>query len=87
LDHLLSIGWGGKEVASRSEVLGNGPIGGEEALGVTGGFKPLHAALPLARGLMGILRAVVQIAMLTVLHPRPNLLVGPENSSPRETGR
>jgi hypothetical protein len=40
LDHFLSIGQGGKEVASRAEVLGNGTIGGKEALGVTGDLNP-----------------------------------------------
>jgi hypothetical protein len=55
-------------VAPRSEVLGDETIWGEETLGVPWGFKPLHPPLPLAGGLMGILRAVVEVAVLAVLH-------------------
>lgn len=43
-----------------SEVLGNRPIRGEEALRVPDGLEPLHPSLPLAGGLMGVLRAVVE---------------------------
>jgi hypothetical protein len=35
LGHLLAVREGGESLASRSEVWGNGTIGGEEALGVT----------------------------------------------------
>ena len=42
LDHLFSIGPGGKAVASREEMLGSGPIRGEESLGVPRGFEALH---------------------------------------------
>jgi hypothetical protein len=59
-----------------SEVLGNRPIRGEEALRVPGGLEPLHPPLPLAGGLMGVLCAVVEIPVLTVLHPRQNLPLG-----------
>jgi hypothetical protein len=40
LGHLLAIRGSGKPVASRAEVLGNGTIGGKEALGVTGDLNP-----------------------------------------------
>ena len=43
---------------------------GEEALRMPGGFKPLHPSLPLACRLVGILRAVVEIAVLAMFHTR-----------------
>jgi hypothetical protein len=56
-----------------AKVLGNGTIRGQEALGVSWRFEPLHAALPLAGWLMGILGAIVEIAVLPMFHPRENL--------------
>ncbi len=53
--------------------MGDRPIRGEEALGMPGGFKPLHAPLALAGGLVGILRAVVEVAVLAVLDARQHL--------------
>ena len=58
---------------SRAEVLGDGPIGGEEALRVARGLEALHAPLPLARRLMRILRPIVQIAVLTMFDVRQDL--------------
>ena len=55
---------------SRAKVLCDGPVGGEEALGVPGGLEALHAPLPLARRLMRVLGAVVQIPVLPMFHPR-----------------
>jgi hypothetical protein len=75
LDHLLPIGLGGEAVASRSEMLGEGTIGGEKSLGMPWRLEPLHAPLPLARRLVGIFGAVVEIAMLAVLYVRQNLLL------------
>jgi len=60
---------------ARAEMLSNGTIGREELLGVPRRLEPLHAPLPLAGGLMGVLRAVIEIPMLAVLHPRQNLLL------------
>ena len=60
-------------MASRSEVLGNGPIGGEESLGVSRGLKPLQAPLPLASWLVGMLRTVIEVPVLAVRHPRKHL--------------
>ena len=57
-------------MASWSKVLGNRTIRGEKALGMPGGCAPLHAPLPLARGLMGTFCAVVEIPMLAVFHAR-----------------
>jgi hypothetical protein len=73
LGHLLAIRGSGKPVASRAEVLGNGTIGGEEALGMPRGFEALHPPLPLTGGLVRILGAVIQIAVLAMFYPRQNL--------------
>jgi hypothetical protein len=58
---------------SRAEVLGDGPIGGEEALGVSWGFKALHAPLPLAGRLVGVFGAVVEVAVLPMFDPGEQL--------------
>jgi len=60
-------------VASRSDVLGHGTIGGEESLGVPRGLKPLQAPLPLAGRLVGILVAVIEVPVLAVLHSSKDL--------------
>jgi hypothetical protein len=46
----------------------------EEALGVSWRFEALHAPLALAGRLVGTLRAVIQVAVLPVFHPRHGLL-------------
>lgn len=51
---------------SRAEVLRDRTIGGEGLLRVPWGLESLHAPLPLAGRLMGILRTVVQIAVLLI---------------------
>ena len=56
-----------------SEVLGNRSIRGEESLRVPCGLKSLHAPLPLARRLMGVLGAVIEVAVLAMFHPRQDL--------------
>jgi hypothetical protein len=55
-----------EEVTPRSKALGDGPIGGEESLRVSWGLEALQAPLPLAGGLVGILRAVVEVAVLAL---------------------
>jgi hypothetical protein len=60
---------------ARAEALGDRSIGREELLGMSRRLKPLHAALPLAGGLMGVLGAVVQVAMLTMFHTREALVL------------
>jgi hypothetical protein len=62
-------------VTSRADVLGDGTIGGEKTLGVSGRREPLQAPVPLAGRLVRLLGAIVQIAMLAVLHPRQHLLL------------
>jgi hypothetical protein len=54
-------------VASRAEVLGDRPISGEEPLRMTRRFEPLHAPLPLARRLMRVLGAIIEVAVLPML--------------------
>ena len=61
---------------ARSEVLGNGSIRRQKALGMTRRLKPLHTILTLTRGTMGVLTPVVQIAALAVLDPRQDLPFG-----------
>jgi hypothetical protein len=39
-------------------------------LGVSRRFEPLHPLFPLTRGLVGVLRAVIEIAALAMFHPR-----------------
>ena len=70
------IGGRGKPMPTRTEVLGDGPIGGEEPLGVAGRLKPLHASLALAGGLMRVLCTVIEIAMLAMFHPWQDLALG-----------
>lgn len=53
---------------TRAEMLGDGIIGREEALGLAGGLEPLHASLPLAGRLVGVLRPIVKIPVLAMFH-------------------
>ena len=61
---------------ARTEVLGDGTIGGEKPLGVAWGLEPLHAPLPLAGGLVRVLCAIIEIPMLAMFHPWENLALG-----------
>src|SRR5215510_7504970 len=61
---------------SRAEVLGDGTIRRQKALGMTGGFEPLHAPLALTRGAMEVLTPVVEITALAMFHSRENLAFG-----------
>jgi hypothetical protein len=63
-------------VASWSAVLRNRPIRGEKALRVPWRREALHPALPLAGGLLGVLRAVVQIPVLPMFHAWEELPLG-----------
>jgi hypothetical protein len=51
----------------RAAVLGHGPVGREEAPGVTRGLKPLHAPLPLAGGLVRVFCPIAEVAVLSML--------------------
>jgi hypothetical protein len=53
--------------------LGNGAIGREKLLCLAWRFEPLPAPLALAGGVMRVLRAVMEIAVLTMFYSRQNL--------------
>ena len=81
-------------MASRPEMLGNRTIGRKKARGVTWGFKPLQASLPLAGRLVGIFRAVSEVPVLAGLHTRQDLPLGRAiafqlvgNDHPRHVGQ
>ncbi len=59
-----------------SKVLGDGAVRGEKPLGMARRLQPLHPSLPLARGLMRVLRMVVEVAVLAMLHSRQALSFG-----------
>jgi hypothetical protein len=61
--HVLSVSQGRQPMPVRAEVLRDRTIGGEEALHVPGEFEPPDVSFPLAGGLMGVLGAIVQVAM------------------------
>jgi hypothetical protein len=54
-------------VTSGPEVLRDGTIGRQEPLGLSWRLEPLHPPFPLAGGLMGVFRTVVEIAVLPML--------------------
>ncbi len=60
-------------MTARLEVLGDRPIGGEKPLCLAWGLEPLHAPFPLPCWLVGVLGAVIEIAVLSVFHTRENL--------------
>src|SRR3989442_6999071 len=76
LPHLRAVRRRGQQMPSGAEVVGNGTIRGQKALGMPRRLQPLHATLPLTRGPMGILTPVVQIATLAVFDPVQNLPFG-----------
>jgi hypothetical protein len=61
---------------SWTEVLGDGPIGGEEPLGLAGRLEPLPPWFALTRRLMGVLGAIVERAVLAMCHTGHDLAVG-----------
>ena len=63
-------------MSARAEVLCDGTIGCEKALGMAWRLEPLPLPLPLAGWLVRILRAVVKIAVRTMFHPRGKLSFG-----------
>ena len=56
-----------------AKLLCDGTIGGEEALGVARRLEPLHTLLSLAGRLVGVLRPIVEIPVLTMFHPWEDL--------------
>jgi hypothetical protein len=67
-DQCLAVLGSGEPVASQSEVLGDGTIRGEKALGVPWPPNSLHTPLPLARRLVGAFGAVGKIAVLAMFY-------------------
>ena len=53
-------------MASRAEVRSNDSVHLDKSLGVSRGFEPSHSPLPLTRRLMRVLRAVVQVPVLSM---------------------
>src|SRR4051812_34197938 len=64
----FSIISGGEQVASGTEVRSNYSVYLDKPLGVPSRLEPSHSLLPLARRLMRVLRAIVQVAMLPMSH-------------------
>ena len=62
-----------QSVPSWTEMLANGPKGGQEALGMAGRLEALHDSFPSARGLVRVFGAVVEIAALAMFHAREAL--------------
>jgi len=56
-----------------TEMLGDRTIGGKESLRLTRRFESLHPPLTLARGLMRVLCAIVQIPVLAMFYIREEL--------------
>ena len=59
-----------------TEMLGDGAMGREEALGVARRLKPLHASLALARGVVGVLGAMIERPVLAMFHSGKKLALG-----------
>lgn len=76
LDHLLAIVTDAEEVVKWTEMREDGPVRGEKSLCVAGGFEPAHCAFPLARGLMRVFGAIVQVPVLQMLHAKQDLALG-----------
>jgi hypothetical protein len=61
---------------SWAEVLGNGAIRRQKALGMARRCEPLHTTLALACRTMRVLAPVIEVAALTVFDPRQYLALG-----------
>jgi hypothetical protein len=72
----LTVFGGGEEVTSRAEVLRDRTIGGKEALCASWRLKPLHSPFSLARRLVGVFAAIVQIPMLPMFPTGQPLALG-----------
>lgn len=69
-------GGSGQAMAARAEAGGDGPVGGEEPLRVPRRLAPAHPSLALARGLVGVLRAVVEPLVSPMLHAGEDIPLG-----------
>jgi hypothetical protein len=70
LSHLSAILGRGEPVVSRTEVLSDGTVPGEKALGVSCRFKPMHPPLSLVARLKRVFRTTVEVAVLAMFHTR-----------------
>jgi hypothetical protein len=73
---LLTVVRRREPMSAWTEMLGDRTIGREETLGLAWGLEALHTLLPLAGGLVRVLRPVIQIPMLAMFHPRKDLALG-----------
>src|SRR5215475_7562279 len=64
IPHLFAVLRRRQQMPAGAEVLGNGAIRRQKALGVAGRFEPLHATFALARRPMRVLTAVIEIPTL-----------------------
>jgi hypothetical protein len=66
----------GEEMTSQAEVVRDGAIRREEALGMPRGLEALHPLFPLARRLVGVFGAVVEVAVLPMFDTGEDLALG-----------
>jgi hypothetical protein len=76
LPSLSTIGRRSKPMPTRTKVLRDGPIGGEEALDLAREFEPLHVSLALAGRLVRVFCTVVEIPVLAMFDSWKNLALG-----------
>jgi hypothetical protein len=73
LCHFLPVLPSGQAMPTGAEICGDQTIRRQEALRVPSGLASLHPPFPLPRGLMRILCAVIEVAVLSVFHARQDL--------------
>jgi hypothetical protein len=64
--HFLAIAGSRKRMTPRAAVLGNRLLGCQKALDMSWRFESRHTALPLACRLVGVLRPIVKVPVLSV---------------------
>ena len=69
LHHLLAIHSGREAVTPRAEVRRKGTVRGKKTLRLPRGFEAWHPPLPLTRRLGRIFGSIIEILVLTMLHP------------------
>ncbi len=73
LGHLLTVHCGSQPVPTGTEVRANDAMDGKKALCLGRRFEAAHPPLPLARGLVGVLGAVIAPLVLAMFDPRQEL--------------
>jgi hypothetical protein len=61
-------------MAAWAEMVSNGTVRREKPLRMSGRFEPSHCSFSLAGGLMGILRTIIETAVLSVLYTQQHFL-------------